>query len=199
LDGDLIGSIALYTMDVTNIPAGVFTLGGIGLGFDTLDSDGSFDGVEVNLVGAILPGWNAAFAYAYQDTKIDDPSFPDLDFGIRSVPEQSASLFTTYEFLEGPLAGLSFGGAVIYKGDYTFIDDASRITRFGQVTDSYTRCDLSVNYVGFKGAFSGLEVWGHVENVFDTDYFYDRNGTGAFSVEHGAPQTLTAGIRYTFR
>ena len=64
-------------------------------------------GLEIETAGRILPGWNMTFNYTYNDTK--NIGNPDEVAGAQ--PDHQASLWTTYDFQGGSLAGygLSLG------------------------------------------------------------------------------------------
>lgn len=54
-------------------------------------------GIELDIAGEILPGWNVIATYAYTDAFVsEDEELPEGD-RLQGVPENSASLWTTYE------------------------------------------------------------------------------------------------------
>jgi iron complex outermembrane receptor protein len=191
---------AAYYQTVTNIPAFIFDAG-TGGSFQVLSGEREFKGIEVNLIGEILPGWNVVWNYGYTKTNIDDPDFPNLDMQVRSVPENQTSFHTTYEFLRGPLTGLRIGGAVIYKDDYAFVDQSgATVSRYGQLTDSgFTRLDFNISYARFNHqGNSKFEIYLNVYNANDVDVFYSRVGSPSFAIVREPPRTVTAGVRYVF-
>ncbi|HEY1723891.1 MAG TPA: TonB-dependent receptor plug domain-containing protein [Steroidobacteraceae bacterium] len=186
-----------YHENVTNVPSLVFYPGG---SYSALSGDRKFDGIEASLIGELLPGWNVAWSYTYAKTKIEDPSFPNLDLVVRSVPKNSVSAYSSYEFLRGGLRGLRVGGAIIHKGDYAFVDNsAATVARFGQLTASgYTRLDLNFSYAGFTNKWKGLELYLNVQNLNNTRYYYSRVGSPSYAIVQEPPRTITAGVRYVF-
>ena len=188
---------AAYHQTATNFPSFVFYPGG---SYSALSGDRKFDGIELGLVGELLPGWNVAASYTFAETKIEDPGYPNLDMAVRSVPKHSATVYSTYEFLRKSLKGLRLGGAVIYKSDYAFVDSsAATVARWGQLTDGgYTRLDLNASYAGFTDRWQGLEIYLNVQNVTDVNYYYSRVGSPSYAIVQEPPRTITAGLRYVF-
>jgi len=199
--GAVAATIAAYDQKVTNIPALVLTPGDLSIFHYELKGTQAVRGLEAELLGEVLPGWNVAVAYGYTETDIEDaPQNTNLDLRIHSVPKNRVSVYTTYEFLRGPVRGLRVGGALIYKDDYPFVDSSpSIIEQYGQLVDSgYTRIDLNASYSIPEGPMKGFEVFGNVENLTDENYYYSRNGTPAFTISHAPPRTVTFGLRYRF-
>lgn len=75
-------------------------------------------GIELDIAGEILSGWNIIASYAYTDAKITEdgnsPQEENIPFG---VPFNAASLWTTYEIQSGDLQGLGFGFGFFYVGE----------------------------------------------------------------------------------
>ena len=75
-------------------------------------------GIEFDLSGEILPGWNIIASYAYIDTEVTEDNNPDI-VGSRfpNIPENSASLWTTYEIQKGDFKGFGFGIGFNFVGE----------------------------------------------------------------------------------
>ena len=97
-----------------------------------------------------------------------------------------------------PLKSLRLGGGVIYKSDYPFIDVSPvEVANYGQlIASGYKRVDFDASYAGFSGAWSGFEVFAHLENAFDAKYYLDLYGYASLGITHGPPRTLSVGFRY---
>jgi iron complex outermembrane receptor protein len=97
-------------------------------------------GIDLNLSGEILPGWNVIASYSLIDAEITASN--DLPAGsrVQNVPRNTASLWTTYQIQSGALQGLGFGAGLFYidqrAGDFEDTFDLP----------SYLRTDLSVFY-----------------------------------------------------
>jgi iron complex outermembrane receptor protein len=197
--------IALFHSYVTNVPSSVFGMTGssAGSGFSSiLSGKNTYDGVEVEVLGEVLPGWNVSLAYTYLKTQIEQPLF-SYNLRVANVPKQQASLVTSYEFLHGPLRGFSAGFSVVGKYDSPLVDSASTIFAgnydpHNQLFVSQTRWDFRLSYKRYEGAFKGIELYGNIYNAFDSRFFYSINGTPAFTDTVARPRTITFGISYRY-
>jgi iron complex outermembrane recepter protein len=84
--------------------------------FDIQVGESRSRGLELDLRGELLPGWNLIATYAYNDAVVtEDPT--GLEGSKLTVPEHSGSLWTVYEFQQGSLKGLGLGGGVFVTGE----------------------------------------------------------------------------------
>ncbi|MEH1901250.1 MAG: TonB-dependent siderophore receptor [Nostoc sp.] len=119
-------------------------------------------GIELNVTGEILPGWNVIASYAYTDGQVTkDERY--IGNRLVNVPENSASLWTTYTFAKGNLQGLGFGLGLFYVGE-----------RQGDLTNSfsvpsYLRLDAAVYY-----RINRLRFALNLKNLSDVQYFTPR-------------------------
>ena len=203
LNGAVGSSLAIYDAELTNVPSTAFgEIGESGTFSNVLDGKREYRGIEFELVGEILPGWNAILAYAFTDTEIFSPLIPER-LAIANVPRHQASIFTSYEFLTGPFDGLVVGASVVHRNDSPMLDNAFTIFDMGydpsdQVLDSTTRVDLRVSYSVSDGRFEGLEIFGRVHNAFDEKEYYSISGHPGFTNTIGPPRQVTVGMRYNF-
>ena len=72
------------------------------------------DGVELDIAGELVPGWNVIANYAYTDARITKANEFEIGTGLLNVPEHAASLWTSYEIQEGDFAGLGAGIGVYF-------------------------------------------------------------------------------------
>ena len=204
IDGNVGATLAVYEAERTNVPTTAFsTIGTGGVFSQTLQGKREYAGVELEVVGELLPGWNMAMAYAYTDTEIISPLF-DERLAIASVPRNQASLYTSYEFLGGALEGLVVGASVTTRIDYALVANSDTMFQNGydltdQLLQSYTEVDFRVSYRGFRGALEGLEIFGSVSNLTDEVYYYSlTSGHPGFSNQVGPPRTYNFGLTYSF-
>jgi outer membrane receptor for ferric coprogen and ferric-rhodotorulic acid len=205
LDGNVDAGLALFHSFVTNVPRSVYGKTGdsAGSGFSSvLGGKNTFDGIELEVLGEVLPGWNASLAYTYLKTKIEQPLF-SYNLAVANVPRQQAALITSYEFLKGSLKGFIIGASLIRKADSPLVDSASTIFAgnydpTNQLLNSQTRVDFRASYKGFTGALKGLEVFGNIYNAFDSKFYYSINGTPAFTDTIARPRSITFGAHYKF-
>ena len=66
-------------------------------------------GIELDIIGEISPGWSIIGSYAYIDAEVTEDNIIPEGNRIFNTPENSASLWTTYEIQEGDLEGLGVG------------------------------------------------------------------------------------------
>ncbi|HEY7204795.1 MAG TPA: TonB-dependent receptor, partial [Methylomirabilota bacterium] len=119
-------------------------------------------GFELELVGQILTGWNVWVGYTYLDSKILS-SF-DVQTGVPiegnrvpNVPENSASLWTTYDITPQWQVG---GGA-------NFVDRRFANSDNLNVVPSYARGDIMIGY----RPIPPLQLRFNVINISDAQYF----------------------------
>lgn len=203
-DGNVGAALAVYDAERTNVPSTSFsTIGTGGVFSRTLQGKRNYQGVELEVVGEFLPGWNLALSYAYTDTEIVSQLFPER-LAVASAPKHQAGLFTSYEFLGGPLRGLVVGTSLVRKIDYALIANVETMFENGydpnnQLPQSYTKVDFRASYKGFEGALKGLEVFSSVSNADDAVYYYSlTDGHPGFSNQVGAPRSYNVGVTYSF-
>ncbi len=206
-DGNVGASVALYEAELTNVASTNFILddlgGGSGVFAANLQGKHKFKGVELEVVGELLPGWNAALSYAYTDAEIISTLISD-PIAVNSVPKHQGSLYTSYEFLAGPLKGFTIGTAVVSKIDIPLVGNANAIfvgeyDPNKQLLQSQTRVDFKASYKGFAGRLQGWEIFAKVYNANDVRYYYSlTGGHPGFSNSVGQPRTYSFGIEYSF-
>ena len=143
-------------------------------------------GVELDVAGQILPGWNVIASYAYTDARITQDNEYEVGNQLVNVPENSASLWTTYELQSGALKGLGFGLGLRYVGE-----------REGDLENSfelpsYLRTDAAIYYRrnNFRAALN-------VNNLFDIEYF-EAAQYGRAGIFPGEPLTVVGKISWEF-
>lgn len=212
-DGAVGAAIAYYNYEIENIKTSSSSLGNI-TGIAGSQGIQDAQGVEVEVLGELLPGWNMAFNYAWFDGEITsteiDPATNQLRFPFsavpRSTPEYQATMTTTYEFLEGALQGLRVGGTLRISGDYAFNDSLRLLTRFSPpgttpasfITGGHERLDLMADYTGFTGALQGVKLYVNVFNVFDTEVIKQKASHPGFAVPFVDRRSIKVGFTYSF-
>lgn len=199
-DGSVGLSMAVFDYKITNIEVSSSFLGSFGgFGSTVLEGTQEATGFEIELVGEILPGWNVMANYAYMDAEIFNPN-NTRSTPPRTTPENSGAITTTYEFIEGPLAGLRLGGTLKFSGDYSFIEGTSNVDRFGEPpkAGAHQRVDLNGSYAPRSGPLEGYDIYFTWTNVFDEDILVAKQGNPGFGIMYIDRQQATAGIRYSF-
>jgi len=145
-------------------------------------------GFDISVAGNITPQWRVIGGYAYVDAEVTESSSASMPVGTRlaNVPRHSFNLLDTYEFAEGPLAGLGVGMGVKYVGDRK---GGATSTAFDM--DAYTTVDLLAYYPLTERVRLNLNL----NNLFDEEY--EERAWGNIWAYPGAPRTLQAGIAIT--
>ncbi|MEM1369540.1 MAG: TonB-dependent siderophore receptor [Cyanobacteria bacterium P01_H01_bin.15] len=142
-------------------------------------------GIELDVQGEILPGWNIFAGYAYTDAEVTEDN--DIPEGNRlpDVPEHNFNLWTNYTIQEGDLAGLGFGAGVFYVSE-----------RAGDINnsffvDGYTRVDAAISYERENYRF-GLNF----QNLFNAKFI--EGVRGRQEVYPGTPFTVIGTVSVEF-
>ncbi|MBN3961036.1 TonB-dependent siderophore receptor [Nostoc sp. NMS8] len=180
LDGKLSTTLAAYQITKTNITIQDQN----NRDFQIQVGEQRSRGIELDIAGEILPGWKVIGSYAYTDAEVTE----DIDISVGNkllgVPENQASLWTTYEIQKGDLKGLGFGLGLFYVGKRAALSDNS------VELPNYLRTDAAIFYRrdSFNAAIN-------IRNLFDTDYFSSTYGY-TLGLERGAPLTIIGSIRW---
>ena len=180
--GDFSTTLAAYNITKTNITR-----------TDPDDPDFSIPvgevtsrGIELDVAGEPLSGWNIIASLFFNDAFISDgdEDNPEDDTLI-NAPGSGASLWTTYEIQQGSLQGLGFGAGLFYVGDV----EAEIPNDF--VIPSYVRADASLFY--------DRDNWRaqlNFKNLFDKEYFESSQNTSL--IYPGAPFTVLGSVSVEF-
>ena len=143
-------------------------------------------GIELDVAGEILDGWNVIGSLFFNDASISegDDNNPEDDTLI-NAPDSGASLWTTYEIQSGDLQGLGFGMGVFYVGDRE-----AEIPN-DVVLSSYVRGDASIFY-----RRDNWQAQLNFQNLFNTAYFDSTQNTGL--IFPGEPFTVVGGVSVRF-
>jgi iron complex outermembrane receptor protein len=183
LDGRLSANLAAYHLTKTNIttPDLENTL------FSVQTGEARSQGIELDISGEILPGWNIIASYAYTDAVVTEDNVIPEGNRLANVPEHQASLWTTYTIQEGDFRGLGFGLGLFYIGERQGSFDLATPFTIG----SDFRTDAAVYYR--RGQLNAAI---NIRNLLDTD-----NATFSFSrnvVQRDAPLTIIGSVSWTF-
>ncbi|MGD1908242.1 MAG: TonB-dependent siderophore receptor [Leptolyngbyaceae cyanobacterium] len=183
LGGSLVANLALFNIDRTNVaisdilnPGALLAAGGQNI-----------QGIELDVIGEILPGWNVVANYAYLDAEITaSANAAAVGNRLRNIPEHNLNLWTNYTLQDGPLEGLSFGLGGSFVGD-RFADENNTI-----VLESYFLTNAAIGY--------GRDNWQaalNFRNLFDLDYIEGSVSEGAANFP-GAGFTVVGSFSITF-
>jgi iron complex outermembrane recepter protein len=142
-------------------------------------------GLELDLGGEILPGWNIIASYTYTDAITSKDNNIPVGNRLINVPEHAASLWTSYELQGGDLKGLGFGLGLYYVGDRNA--DLNNTS----ILPSYFRTDSAIYYKrdNWKAALN-------FRNLFNETYYETSQGRNI--IYPGAPFTVIGSFSVQF-
>ena len=141
-------------------------------------------GIELDLIGEIQPGWNLIASYAYIDSEITEDDNPNL-IGNRfpNIPEHSASLWTTYEIQKGDLEGLGLGIGLSYVGE-----------RQGGLPNSF---EADSYFLTDAALFYNRQNWQlrlNCNNLFDVDFIESVDTSTVRGIYPGTPFVVIGSV-----
>ncbi|UBF26358.1 TonB-dependent siderophore receptor [Kovacikia minuta CCNUW1] len=179
LNGKLSATLSAYEI----IKANVATVDTNNTDFSIAAGEVKSRGIEFDVVGEILPGWNVIASAFVNDAFVSrDNSLPVGD-RLVNAPSQGASLWTTYEIQRGSLKGLGFGAGVFFVGDR----EAELPNTFE--IPSYVRADSAVYYKRDR-----WKVGLNFKNLTSTQY-YESQG---YYLRPGAPFSVLGTVSVNF-
>lgn len=144
-------------------------------------------GVELDVVGELSPGWKVIGSYSYIDAKVTDDTDPTI-IGKRlfGVPRHGASLWTTYEIQQGVLQGLGFGVGVNYAGN-----------RFGDLANSFEIGDYLTGNAAIFYRRDRYRFALNLKNIANTNYIRGVTGNEG-GIYPGEPFTVLGSVSAEF-
>lgn len=187
-DGALNASVALFEIQQQNSAAAVGVDNQGKTVYKAIDGT-TTRGVELELQGEVLPGWNVFGGYTYRESHDKDG---ERASDATNQPNNMFKMGTSYR-LPGALSRLTVGGNVIWQSD---VYAAQQINWTGPVRkatqESYAVVGLLANYE----VSEQLTVGVNVNNLFDKKY-YDGIGTFA-SGSYGEPRNAVVNAKWKF-
>ena len=173
--------MALYDTTLTNVT----TEDPNNPNFEIQTGEQNSQGIELDIVGEILPGWNIFAGYAYTDAEVTEDNVIPVGNRLENVPENNFNLWTTYTLQKGSLQGLGFGAGIFYIGE-----------RAGDLentffVDGYTRVDAAIFYEKDK-----YRAALNFKNLFDAEFIEGTQGRQ--SILPGAPFEVQGTVSVTF-
>jgi len=150
-------------------------------------------GLELSATLSLSDQIDLVGSYSFLDIETTKGTADDTNDPVGKVPWYSprhmASLWATYAFRQGPLAGLKAGAGVRYTGrGYT--DSRQQYT-----LPAYTLVDLGLTYDAgaLSPSLAGLELGLNVTNLFDKTYLSNCN---VYSCWWGDRRRVLANLKY---
>lgn len=177
----LAATLALYDLSRTNIP----TPDPDNPALTLLVGEQRSRGIDFNITGEVLPGWNIIMGYALTDARIARDNVFAVGNFINTVPLHTFNLWSTYEIQEGSVKGLGFGLGLLYVGEKQ--GDLANTFKI----PSYFRTDASIFYN--QGQFRAAL---NFRNLLNIDYF--ESATSINRVFPGTPFTVIGSLSWQF-
>ncbi|WP_414550065.1 TonB-dependent siderophore receptor [Anabaena sp. CCY 0017] len=181
LDGRLSATIGAYDITKSNIT----TADPDNRNFSIQVGEQRARGIDIDVAGEILPGWNIIASYALIDATITQDNRFEVGNRLNNIPQNAASLWTTYTMQSGNFRGVGFGAGAFFVGERTGDLDNSF------TLPGYTRFDAAVYYNrdNFRAALN-------FKNLFGTEYFAGSQNRRA--VVPGAPFEVLGTVSWQF-
>ncbi|MEH2168913.1 MAG: TonB-dependent siderophore receptor [Nostoc sp.] len=184
LDGKLFATLAYFDITKQNVAVTDpnFPLASIASG------EQRSRGVEFDVAGEILPGWKLIASYAYIDGEVTADTNPEL-VGNRlyGVPENSASLWTTYEIQRGNLQGLGLGVGFNYVGE-----------RQGDLANSYQADGYFITNAAVFYRRNNWRFGLNFKNLTDVNYIESVGNLRSGANNFGEPFTVIGSVSVQF-
>ena len=184
LEGKLHASIAYYDIKQNNI-----------LTYDDTVSNGAVDelmneggternkGLEIDVMGRILPNWLVNAGYPYNDSKVTDQKRGT--YRKDNAPKHTFNLWTRFDVKEGFFKNLGVGAGLNYSAEKISWQEPDL------VLPDYTIVDAAVYY-----KIKDMQLSFNINNIFNKTYWL-----GAFNYPRlfpGTPRNVMFTVRYTF-
>ncbi len=187
LGGKLTTSLALFKLTKQNVA----TADPLNPGFNIAIGEVRSQGVEFDIQGELVPGWNAIATYTYTDAVITKSNNGDEGLRKANVPRNLASISTTYKLPQESLHGWKIGCGVFWRG--AALDGTNTL-----ITPGRTVVDAMAAYE-FKTGQYKTTFQLNIDNVFDRRYYTDALFYANLAqFRAGAPRTATASVKLEF-
>ncbi|WP_415878261.1 TonB-dependent receptor [Methylomonas sp. TEB] len=179
LDDRLTSTVALYQITQRNVvtrdpsdPAGLRNV---------QTGEQQSRGLEVDLSGTLLPGWEVFGSYTLNIARITESNNFAVGNRPANIPRHAANLWTTYALGYG----FSIGGGAFYVGDrYALEDNTVQLP-------SYVRFDAMLGY-----KYKRWELRLNVNNLGDRTYYESANNNN--QIQPGTPRTVLLSAKVAF-
>ncbi|WP_158260677.1 TonB-dependent siderophore receptor [Pleurocapsa sp. CCALA 161] len=146
------------------------------------------EGFDIDLSGQIMPGWNIIASYAFIDAEVTEDTDPEfVGSKLTGIPENSASLWTTYELQKGSLQGLGFGAGFNFVGE-----------RQGGLPNSFTTDSYFLTNAALFYSRDNWQVRLNFDNLFDVDFIESVNTSRTRFNYPGDPFTVRGSVAVEF-
>ncbi|MBX3641421.1 MAG: TonB-dependent receptor [Nitrosomonas sp.] len=149
------------------------------------------EGIELDISGEILPGWNVIANYAYINSEITKTNNNTLGNRFPNVPEHAGNIWTTYAFQNETLRGLKIGGGVTLRGKR----EGNQENDFQM--PGYAVFNLMTSYA-IKMGKTRVTAQLNANNLFNEEYFPSSGGFNRVRIAVGTPRVFLGSVRIEY-
>lgn len=185
-DGRLSATLAYYDLTKRNAPIATW------LAFSRAQGEAETRGIEFDVSGEILPGWNVIGAYSYMPfaKSIKDETDPTvIGKRLNNAPKHNGSLWTTYQLQDGDLKGLKLGAGMqaLSQREIGYYETAQ--------APGYAIFNLMASQAWQVGK-SKITAQLNIDNLLDKTYTAAIYSYGP--TNYGAPRTFMGAIKIEY-
>ncbi|AMK76726.1 MULTISPECIES: TonB-dependent siderophore receptor [Methylomonas] len=185
-DGRLSTTLAYYDLTKRNSPIATW------LAFSRAQGEAESRGIEFDLSGEILPGWNIIGAYSYMPfakSIVDETDPTVVGKRLNNAPKHNGSLWTTYQLQDGDLKGLKLGAGMqaLSQREIGYYETAQ--------APGYAIFNLMASQAWQVGK-SRITAQLNVDNLLDKTYAASIYSYGP--TYYGAPRTFMGAIKIEY-
>ncbi len=197
LDNALRFNLTFFSTQSKNLNLQAIDPLGNSLGYYLKGGEDTRTGIELELIGRVLPNLEVIAGYSYLDAKFKDHDYYYYNSSPLNTPNHTANLWVNYAFKE-KLKGLTLGAGAYYLGARPHNEWAKSYTHTGVVPGAkpfelkaYTTVNLQASYK-FNNNFI-IDVFGN--NIFDE---LGYNAYRTVYLNRIQPATFGTTLRYRF-
>ncbi|MEM9246431.1 MAG: TonB-dependent siderophore receptor, partial [Cyanobacteria bacterium P01_F01_bin.153] len=183
LEGNLVANLAFFNIDKENVAV----TDPNNPGFSIASAGQRSRGIELDIIGEILPGWNVVANYAYLDTEVTASGDGTTGNRLFNVPENNFNLWSNYEFQTGALEGLSLGLG------FNYVDE-----RFGNLDNDFTVDSYFLTNAAIAYQRNNWKAALNFRNLFDVDYIESVDNIRVGSINPGEGFTIVGSFSIEF-
>ncbi len=198
-EGRLRSTVAVFDITKTNVLTPDVSQGP-GSGFSIATGEQRSKGVEFDIAGRILPGWEIIANYAYIDARVTQDNFFQTGSRLPNVPLHQGSVWTTYFFQEGVIKGFGAGIGMYAQGQRNGLLQCQIPTDCQQQFQlpGFVRMDAAL-YYRKPEVFTRTNMLAAINftNLLDQRYFIGAQNFREI-IYTGAPLTVLGSIKLEF-
>ncbi len=191
LDGRFSATVAWFQLTKQNVATGHPDPQLALQGFSVLTGEARNEGIEVDITGELLPGWNVIANYAYIDSEITRANNDTEGNRFSNVPKHAGNIWSTFAFQNEALRGLKVGGGVTLRGKR----EGNPENNFQM--PGYAVFNLMTSYSKKVGK-TRVTAQLNVNNLFDKEYFPSSSGFGRSRITVGTPRIFLGSLRVEY-